>query len=137
MTIAAPPDSPPIETVADLIEQLGGISPSRIRLHPPPGTATEDDVMAIEAHEDRLFELIDGVLVEKGIGFRESALTVLLIELLSAFVRQRNLGLMSGPDGMMRLFPGRVRIPDVAYVSWERVPGGRIRSADSRPRAGS
>jgi Uma2 family endonuclease len=27
---------------------------------------------------------------------------------------------------MMRLFPGLVRIPDVAFVSWGRVPGGMI-----------
>ena len=26
---------------------------------------------------------------------------------------------------MMRLFPGLVRIPDVAYASWDRLPGGR------------
>jgi Uma2 family endonuclease len=27
---------------------------------------------------------------------------------------------------MMRLFPGLVRIPDVAFVSWARVPGRRV-----------
>ena len=27
---------------------------------------------------------------------------------------------------MIRLFPGLVRIPDVAFVSWRRVPGGRV-----------
>ena len=126
MTIAAPPDSPPIETVADLIEQLGGIPPSRIRMQPPLGTATEDDVLAIEAREGRLFELIDGVLVEKGMGYRESLLAAFLIGVLEPFVRHRKLGLVSGADGMVRLFPRRVRIPDVAYVSWDRVPGARI-----------
>jgi Uma2 family endonuclease len=27
---------------------------------------------------------------------------------------------------MMRLFPGLVRIPDVAFISWERLPNRRV-----------
>ena len=46
--------------------------------------------------------------------------------LLRDFVVPRNLGLVSGPDGSLRLFPGLVRIPDIAFVSWARIPGGRI-----------
>ena len=46
--------------------------------------------------------------------------------MLDAFVAPRRLGLVSGPDGMIRLFPDLVRIPDVAYVSWSRIPGGRV-----------
>ena len=39
-----------------------------------PGTATVDDVTAIHDRENRLCELVDGVLVEKVMGFRESRL---------------------------------------------------------------
>jgi Uma2 family endonuclease len=49
-----------------------------------------------------------------------------LARLLSAFVDPRNLGLVSGADGMMRLFPGLVRLPDVAFASWDRIPGRRV-----------
>jgi hypothetical protein len=63
-----------IETLADLLEQLGGIAPERVRFRPPPGTATEKDMLEVEAHEDRLCELVDGVLVEKAMGWRESLL---------------------------------------------------------------
>jgi hypothetical protein len=63
-----------IKTLADLLEQLGGIVPERVRFRPPPGTATEKDVLEVEAHEDRLCELVDGVLVEKAMGWRESIL---------------------------------------------------------------
>ena len=38
----------------------------------------------------------------------------------------RNLGLVSGADGTIRLFPGLVRIPDVAFASWDRFPGRKI-----------
>ncbi len=56
------------ETVADVLERLGGSPPQRIRLKPPPGTATERDVIAIHDRENRLCELVDGILVEKVMG---------------------------------------------------------------------
>src|SRR5437764_14625023 len=112
--------------LSDLLEQLGGISPSRVILRPAPGTATEDDVIRfMEAPRKRLCELIDGVLVEKPMGYTESVLATYLLELLNAFVRPRNLGLVTSPDGTIRLWAGRVRIPDIAFFSWDRMPGRR------------
>jgi Uma2 family endonuclease len=115
-----------IVTLADLLEQLGDIAPARVRFRPVPGTATEKDVLAIHDREDRLYELVDGVLVEKAMGFRESLLAGMLIELLRGFVRARNLGLVTAPDGMMRLAASLVRIPDVAFISWDRFPNRRV-----------
>jgi Uma2 family endonuclease len=113
-------------SLADLLEHLGGISPDRIRLKPAPGTATEADVLAaMEAPRKRLCELIDGVLVEKPMGYTESVLAAYLIGLLGGFIRPRNLGLVTAPDGTIRLWAGRVRIPDVAFFSWDRMPGRR------------
>ena len=63
---------PAIKTLADLRKRLGGISLDRIWFHPAPGTATEKDVLEVEAREDRLCELVDGTLVEKAIGFEEA-----------------------------------------------------------------
>jgi Uma2 family endonuclease len=115
-----------VETVASLLERLGGISPDRVRLKPPPGTATEADLIAVSLRDGSLCELVDGVLVEKAMGYAESFMAVVLASLLWAFVDPRNLGLVSGADGMMRLFPGLVRLPDVAFVSWDRIPGRRF-----------
>jgi Uma2 family endonuclease len=117
-----------IETIADLLEQLGGIAPARVRFRPPPGTATEKDVLEVEAHADRLCELVDGVLVEKAMGWRESLLASVLTTILSNFVRPRNLGLVAGADGPLRLASGLVRMPDVASVSWDRLPNRRVPS---------
>lgn len=123
-SLVSPPES--IETLADLLDRLGGIPLERIRFHPYPGTATEDDVLAaLEAVDKRLYELIDGVLVEKAMGYSESVLAVYLAEVLNAFVRRCNAGLVSGPDGPFRLFIGRIRFPDVGFISWDRLPGRR------------
>ena len=116
-----------IETLADLLEQLGGISPNRVRFRPAPGAATEEDVLAIRnSPERRLCELVDGVLVEKAMGFRESYLAIVLGSILWAFVEPRRLGLVTGEAGMMRLMAGLVRIPDVAFISWNRLPNRRV-----------
>ena len=126
MTVASQPLNVATESLGDLLTRLGGISPFRIRSCPAPGSATVDDVIAIKARENRLFELIDGTLVEKPMGYRESVLALAIASALRAFVVPRKLGLVSGPDGMMRLLPGLVRIPDVAFVSRERLPGGHM-----------
>jgi Uma2 family endonuclease len=115
------------ETLADLVERLGGIPLDRIRMNPPPGTATEEDVLALEARADkRLCELIDGVLVEKAMGFRESFLASYLIRVLGNFIAISNPGIVTAPDGFVRLFVGRVRIPDVSFISWDRLPDRRV-----------
>jgi Uma2 family endonuclease len=114
----------PPETLADLVERLGDIPAARIRLTPPPGLATEADLLAhMEAPRKSICELIDGVLVEKPMGLRESGLASWLIVLLGAFIYPRNLGILTGEQGALRLLAGRVRIPDVAFTSWERIPG--------------
>jgi Uma2 family endonuclease len=123
---ALPDAAGPLRTVADLINALGGVPAHRIRLIPTPGSATEKDVLDADAHEGRLCELVDGVLVEKPMGLRESLIAMYLIELMGAFVRSRRLGLVAGPDGMLRILPKMIRIPDVSYIRWQRIPGGKI-----------
>jgi Uma2 family endonuclease len=54
---------------------------------------------------------------------------VAIARYLYEFVTPRNLGLVTGEGGMMRLFAGLVRIPDVAFISWARLPGGRVPDA--------
>jgi Uma2 family endonuclease len=112
------------ETFPDLLETLGGIPASRIIVRPLPGQATEADVLRwLEAPRKRICELIDGILVEKAMGYTESVLGTFVNEKLNAFVRPRNLGLVTTADGTLRLWKGRVRIPDVAFTSWDRMPG--------------
>ena len=56
-------------TVAELLHYLGDIPAERVRLQPAPGTATETDVVAVNEQENRLCELVDGILVEKTMGY--------------------------------------------------------------------
>ena len=114
-----------IKTLADLVKRLGGVPLDRIRFHPSPGTATVQDVIDIQQREGRLCELVEGALLEKAVGYTESQLAFFLGNFLNAFVIPRNLGILTGPDGTMELMAGLVRIPDVAFTSWDRMPGRR------------
>ena len=110
-------------TVADLLKRLGGVPASRVRLYPTPGTATEKDVINVLDRENRPCELVEGTLVEKATGFDESGIAVNTIVFITSFVRRQNLGIVTGEAGTIRLFAGLVRIPDVAFTSWDRLPG--------------
>jgi Uma2 family endonuclease len=101
--------------------QLGGVSPRRIRFRPAPGTATENDVVKIRDRERRHFELVDGVLVEKVLGYWDSVLAIELACLLGKFVNRRNLDTLAGEAGTLRLSPRLVRIPDLSFISRARL----------------
>jgi Uma2 family endonuclease len=117
-------------TLADLLKCLGGISASRVRLQPFPGTATESDVVAVHERENRLCELVDGTLVDKVMGFDESIFAALVLGALLEYLKTHDLGKIVGADGMMRIFPGVVRIPDTAFISWARYPQSKRRRGE-------
>ena len=110
------------QTLADLLRELGDIAPSRVRLKPAPGTATVGDVIRIRNDERRLFELVDGVLVEKVMGHPESRVASALIAALERYLEGNDLGAVTGEGGMFHFPDNLVRIPDVAFARWERFP---------------
>jgi Uma2 family endonuclease len=110
--------APASKTMASVLEQLGGVSPERVRMRPYP--ATVEDVIEIEVHENRLFELVDGLLVEKVMGHPESRIAMALIGALDRYLEKHDLGVLSGEGGMFRFPESLVRIPDVAFANWSR-----------------
>lgn len=125
-TEPAPPAAYPMEcTFADLQQRLGGIPLERIHLYPWPGLATEKDVLEVHARTGRLCELVDGILVEKPMGFYESALATAISHFLRDYLKDRRIGIVGGADGMLKILRGRIRIPDVSFVRWDRLPRGR------------
>jgi Uma2 family endonuclease len=127
-SLAPPPTS--YRTIADLLDSLGGISAGRVRFQPTPGTATERDVVEIHDRENRLCELVDGVLVEKVMGFDESIYGVLLTASFIQYLQTHDLGKVLGADGIMKIFPGLIHIPDAAFISWKSYPKGKRRQGE-------
>jgi Uma2 family endonuclease len=113
-------------TLADLRKHLGGVPSNRVRLFPPPGTATEDDALHIADHEDRICELVDGTLVEKTMASFEGFLASILIYLLNAYLERNRLGIVMGANSPLWILPKRMRIPDVSFITWDRFPDGKL-----------
>lgn len=110
--------------VEELIAHLG-VPPKRIRLQPPPGQATEVDVVRARP----LCELIDGVLVEKAMGFWESRLAVLLGYYIETYLDDNDIGFTLGEGGMQRVAFGQVRLPDLSFYLWSRFPNRELTTA--------
>jgi Uma2 family endonuclease len=117
-----------LQSVADLLNHLGGIPPERVRWQPLPGTATEQDALTFH-QQKRWMELVDGVLIEKTRSFRESFLACVVIEAMRTFLKQTPLGTVLGEGSVLRLGNGVVRIPDLAFISRDKLPNRMLRSA--------
>jgi Uma2 family endonuclease len=86
------------------------------------GTYTPEDLLQLS---EPGYELLDGHLVEKGMGAKASVVGTALIILLGQFVRAGRLGfVLEGEGGGYELFPGRnhVRKPDVSFLRRGRLP---------------
>lgn len=123
---------PPIPrhwTVNDAADFLG-VQPERIRTVPPLGTATPEDALHInEGKLGPLCEWVSGLLVEKDISSYESLLAIVLSSRILNHLEKTNTGIVTGADGMLRIFPHRIRLPDAAYISWDRFPDRRLPDA--------
>ena len=130
MTRAAPPApfTPPrrFDNGADWLRALGDVPIARVLFDPWPGTATEADLLRLVERDKRLCELIDGTLVEKPAGTWESLIAIRLAARLVLHADQHDLAGVFGPNVTLRMkSSGRIRLPDVAFVSRERMPRTR------------
>ncbi len=122
-----PPSAPRLNpaigpTIADLLDQLGGIPASRVRTSPPPGTATKADAIYSKEWYGALCELVDGTLVEKPMGLRESGVATAIARAIGNFDEAANTGLVAGEAGMYSVVPDQVREPNVSFTLWSRMP---------------
>jgi Uma2 family endonuclease len=107
--------------MADVCAHVGDVPLERIRTYPPPGMATEEDAL-----RKPVCELIDGILVEKPMGAYESLLASLLITEINNYLTANPIGFVTGEQGPYRLLPRRMRVPDVAFVRWDRLPTRKL-----------
>jgi Uma2 family endonuclease len=130
--IAAP--APVVRTLADLLHDLGDVSPKRILIDPPPGTATEADVIRyVDGDDKHLVELIDGTLVEKAMGAYEGRVGILVGHYIETFLETNDLGVTFGADATLRILPRQVRLPDVSFVSWVKLPNRELPAESVAP----
>jgi hypothetical protein len=110
----------PTWTMARLRRHFGNIPGERVFLRPRSGTAPEKDLLDVNEHGG-LCELVDGCLVEKAMGAPESLFAAVLIYYFQVYLAEHPLGIVLGADGMLRLKPGLIRVPDVSVLLWATI----------------
>lgn len=116
-----PAAKPKLVTMADVNARVGDVPPCRILAFPAPGRATEQDLLDNSITGGRLCELVDGILVEKAMGFRADYLAAWILILIGRFLEEHNFGAVAGGQGGIRFKVGLVRMPDVSFIRWDSV----------------
>ena len=81
------------------------------------------------------YELVDGNLVERKMGFESSLIAGRILVLLGIFLRGKRLGYLAPPDAGFRCFaddPKKVRRPDGSFIRAGRLPDERAPKGDAR-----
>jgi Uma2 family endonuclease len=137
MTIANPPlptrTTARFSNAAEWVHALGDVPLERIVMEPAPGTATEADLILFAERDKRLCELVDGTLVEKTLGSWKSIIAARTAAFVLNFADQMKLGAVAGASGPMRMKSKRVRMPDVSFISFARLPKTRDKIFDLSP----
>lgn len=115
-------------TLQDVLDYLGGVPADRVHLFPWPGTATQRDMLHPPTEpKNAICELVDGILVEKAVGFDSSRLATILTIQIGIYLESHDIGcLNSGGDGYIKLKPRRIVAPDLSFIRWERFPEGQV-----------
>jgi Uma2 family endonuclease len=108
------------------MHRLGDVAPERIRLDVWPGRVTDEDCTESKDRYGCLCEMVDGVLVEKIMAWEEARLASALAHILQNYLEQHELGIVLGPDGPIRIESRSIRMPDVCFIAWDRVPGEEL-----------
>jgi Uma2 family endonuclease len=111
------------KSFAEVVRDLGDIPLDRIRADPPPGTATAED---LNRPGNKLCELIDGVLVEKAVGARESLLALFINRRIGTFIESDDLGVILGADGHIWVNDEQLRAPDLTFIPWSAFPNEEL-----------
>ena len=109
---------------------IGGVPLSRVVVTAEPATLE----MAVERSErGQLTEFVNGMLVEKDMGYEESTVGMNIGTELRVASGRGTLGRVSGADGMIRMAGGNGRMPDVSFTHVDDIPPGYRRGAKVSP----
>ena len=59
-------------------------------------------------------------------GWYESLVAMLIGTAINNFLATHDLGKVLGSDGTLKILPGKIKIPDVSFISWDRWPDHKL-----------
>jgi Uma2 family endonuclease len=114
--------APKFENGQQWHESLGCVPMGRVLFTPWPGSATEQDLIELADRDERYCEWIYGTLVEKPSGDFKRRIVMRIINQLSTRIVGH--GMIRYAAAAMRTISGCIRAPDIAYISFNRLPQG-------------
>jgi Uma2 family endonuclease len=112
--------------LADTWMRAGQVALDRILVEPAPGTATVEDAVTSKVKLGIGCELVNGILVAKPMGHYESHIAALLTYLLYQYLEMHPIGVLYDAEAPYVLLSDSVRKPDVSFLSFARMPGGKL-----------
>ena len=110
------------DTLADLLERLGGIPAARVFLDPPPGTVTFEHFERIDGRlGEWRCELVSNTLVRRTASMAQGVVQATVGTKIMNFVEPERLGVcaMAAPHLMVN---GNVRRPAFSFVAYADIP---------------
>ncbi|WP_161967420.1 Uma2 family endonuclease [Fimbriiglobus ruber] len=104
-----------------MLERISNVPAHRILLNPPPGTATEADLLDSATTGGRDCELVGGILIERPTSFWAGLLPIRIASSIYNFTEKDNLGVVAGSRGAIHLASGLVRMPSLSFIRWDSV----------------
>jgi Uma2 family endonuclease len=112
-----------IKPLSQIVSDLGNVPLERVHLPQPWREIEEHDWLRLP--DRQRYELVDGILVEKPMGFYETRVGFILGIFLEEFARAHALGIVVVEPGSVRV-AGHIRLPDVAFFAWGNLPERRV-----------
>jgi Uma2 family endonuclease len=103
--------------------------------HPPQLYTLEqfEQFIAQPENENRLFELINGEIVEKVASFKPSRLAMRIGYFFTGYLMTNPIGYVTGADGSYILSASYEVMPDVGYIAKDRLPREPERQVQGPP----
>ena len=110
-------------SLAEFLADLGGVLPKRVLFIPALGEATADDLPRLREKNGRVYELVDGAIVEKAASAVGTLVTASLSSLLADWNHANGSpGRIRGTEEAAILSETLARVPDISFVGWDCVP---------------
>jgi Uma2 family endonuclease len=89
--------------------------------------------VSLPEHRERLFELIDGEIVEKMGSFTPSRIAAWIATFINIYLMQNPIGYVTGADGTYLVSDAHALMPDVGFISKARLPQTPEREVQGAP----
>jgi Uma2 family endonuclease len=93
---------------------------------PPAGAVSFEQFVEVNERRDGpTCEWVENTLVEKPVGQFESWVASIILGRFDNYLEGNDIGMLYGEAAVLQILPGIGRAPDVTFIRWTSLPGGK------------